>query len=79
MTKSLPTLWKGQPITDLTREELLELINTLLRTERRTKEIIDKLWMLKAFEDEPDRAGYPDMDSAGGSDEMGKAWKEKRG
>ncbi len=32
--------------------------------------------MLKAFEDEPSRAGYPDMDSAGGSDEMNKAWKE---
>jgi len=44
MTKPLPTLWKGQPITDLTREELLELINTLLRTEQRTKEVTDQMW-----------------------------------
>ena len=30
-------------------------------------------------DDEPDGAGYPDMDSAGGSDELNRAYGEKRG
>jgi hypothetical protein len=28
-------------------------------------------------DDEPDRAGYPDMDSAGGTDELNRAYGEK--
>ncbi len=29
--------------------------------------------------DEPDRAGHPDMDSAGGTGELDRAWADKRG